>query len=248
MFNNSMVASLSALILVATSAFALADSKDRPVSPQGAGVEIAPSDDALITPMKGTGLVSTEELAMRGAKAAAPANFPATSLDTVARGKVGAVESVINWDSRTRGYTVDYPNRAIVFIEYNGDHLCTGYMYAPNMVATAGHCVHTGGSSGAWRTKSLYKVYAGRDGTASPYGFCTVARLNSVLGWTRDGDFHYDYAAMRLNCTIGNTVGWFGMYTPSGGMNQPAIIAGYPGDKPRTLWTSADKIRPSVQP
>ena len=169
--------------------------------------------------------------------------FPENGLSTVAYGKFGpSPESIINWDSRTRAYTTSYPNRAIVFIELNGQHLCTGWMYSPRMVVTAGHCVHTGGSSGAWRNRTQMRVYAGRDGTASPYGSCTVARLHSVLGWTRDNNFRFDYGAMRLNCTIGNTVGWFGLYAPNS-LNMPAIIGGYPGDKPRTQWTAADKIR-----
>ncbi len=224
---------------------AIAAPGDNPVSSHGGGgpmprAEIA----ATVSPSAGTGSTSLAEIQASGASIPAQQPFPPNGLATVAYGSAGKRgESLINWDSRTRAYTKNYPTRAIVFIEYNGNHLCTGFMYASNMVATAGHCVHTGGSSGAWRNKNLMKVYAGRDGTASPFGSCAVTRLWSVVGWTRNKDFRYDYGAMRLNCTIGNTVGWFGMYTHSSPTGQPAIIGGYPGDKPRDQWTSADKIR-----
>jgi glutamyl endopeptidase len=218
---------------------------DTPVSSNGRGGP-APraAAEAAVSPSFGTGSTDAGEIRARGASMALPKSFPSDGLATVARGKVGrSLRSIINWDSRTRAYTTAYPNRAIVFIEYNGAHLCTGWLYSPSMVATAGHCVHTGGSSGAWRDRTLYRVYPGRNGGASPYGFCGVTQLRSVVGWTVNGDFRYDYGAMRLNCTVGNTVGWFGMYEHSSPTNQPAIIGGYPGDKPRTQWTSADKIR-----
>jgi glutamyl endopeptidase len=52
---------------------------------------------------------------------------------------------------------------------------------------------------------------------------------------------------MRLNCTVGATVGNFGMYEISTATtaytNQPMIVSGYPGDKPQTQWTSSDKVR-----
>ena len=121
-------------------------------------------------------------------------------------------------------------------------------MISKDTVATAGHCVHTGGSSGAWRDRTTMKVWPGRDGTASPFGFCTVKRLHSVAGWTGSANQLYDYGAMRLNCNVGNTTGWFGMYSlPTDGqfLNQPAIIDGYPGDKPQQQWLSADKVRAS---
>ena len=168
-----------------------------------------------------------------------------SGLGSVAYGATGPDrgESIINWDSRTRAYTTRYPNRAVVYIEYNDKAHCTGWLYAKNMVATAGHCVHTGGSSGSWYNRNSFRVYPGKDKNSNPYGSCGVSRLHSVKGWTQNDDPKYDYGAMRLNCSVGNTVGWFGMYHSKYPRNNPAIITGYPGDKNRTQWTSADKIR-----
>ena len=243
---------LSCLLLIAAavvpmSTATLAASGDTPVASSGAvgRAPVASSAAAAgVAPSLGTGSTNQDEVASSGATVAPSQPFPENGLATVAHGSLGPEpESIINWDSRTRAYTTSYPNRAIVFIELNGAHLCTGWMYSPRMVVTAGHCVHTGGTSGAWRARTQMRVYPGRDGTASPYGFCTVARLHSVLGWTRDKNFRFDYGAMRLNCNVGNTVGWFGLYTPSEPTGLAAIIGGYPGDKPRTQWTAADKIR-----
>ncbi len=236
-------------LLTAVAAFplsALAGPGDRPVSSSGPGGP-APRAEAAgnVNPSLGTGGTSASELQSRGVTLVTEEeSFPSNGMATVAYGSVGKRgESIINWDSRTRAYTRNYPTRAVVFIEINGAHLCTGFMYSPSMVTTAGHCVHTGGTAGAWRNRLQMKVYAARDGATSPHGFCTVARLHSVVGWTRDKNFRFDYGAMRLNCTIGNTVGWFGLYEHTSPTNQPAIIHGYPGDKPRDQWTAADKIR-----
>lgn len=239
--------SMTAIPLMVASA-ALAGSGDAPTASDGSR-GAAPSGESastLVTPSRGSDATDISRLRSEGAQPAANTPFPTDGMATVARGAERAgTRSVIGYDSRRRVYTNLYPSRAIVFIELNGAHLCTGFMYSPNMVATAGHCVHTGGSTGAWRSRIQMRVYAGRDGAASPFGFCTVARLHSVTGWTQSANPRFDYGAMRLNCTVGSTVGWFGLYAPSDSvlLNSPAIVSGYPGDKPRDQWTSSDKIR-----
>lgn len=250
LLDGVVIRRLTSLLLAAASTVtisstaALAASGDAPISSVGSkGPAPQATAVARIAPSLGTGSISAAAIIAQGAVEAPPRPFPANGLATVAYGKGGArPESIINWDSRTRAYTTYYPNRAIVFIELNGAHLCTGWLYSPRDIATAGHCVHTGGSGGSWMNSAQLRVYPGRDGAAS-LGSCTVARLSSVVGWTQNGDPRFDYGHMRLNCTVGSTLGWFGMYEHSSPTNQPAITTGYPGDKPRTLWTTADKIR-----
>jgi len=235
----------AAFSVLSLGAVALASPLDRPVASQGSGGP-APTGEGnpIVTPSFGTGSESAAEALSRGVTFEKETSAPATGLETVAYGPVGQRgRSIINWDSRTRSYTQNYPTRAIVYIQYNGNHHCTGFMYAPNMVATAGHCVHTGGSGGSWYDRRLMRVFAGKDGQRSPWGVCRVSRMHSVVGWTQNNNFRFDYAAMRLNCTIGNTVGWFGLYEHASPTNQPAMIGGYPGDKPRDQWASTDKIR-----
>ena len=148
------------------------------------------------------------------------------------------IEAILGPDTRQRLYTTYYPTRAQVLVTFSGGR-CSGTMIGPNTVATAGHCVHTGGTSGSWRTG--FRVYPGANGASKPYGSCTARRLYSVSGWTQNRDERYDYGAIKLNCTIGNTVGWYG-FTTANPLNLPSIVQGYPGDKPLTQWASSDKV------
>ena len=151
----------------------------------------------------------------------------------------GGQEVLLGSDTRSRLYTTSYPARAVVLITFTGGR-CSGFMIGNNTVATAGHCVHSGGSGGAWRAN--VRVYPGYNQSTAPYGSCTARRLYSVTGWTSSRNPDYDYGAIKLNCTVGNSTGWFG-FRSNAGNNTPSIITGYPGDKPLQMWQSADKIR-----
>ncbi len=152
---------------------------------------------------------------------------------------------VIGTDSRVRvNPTTTFPARATVFITRGGasntGH-CTGWMINANTAATAGHCVHSGGPTGSWYTG--LRIWPGKNGTASPYGYCRVTRKFSVSGWTAHKDTDYDYGAVKVDCTIGNTTGWYGYFTTSDSaiVTLPSNIYGYPGDKPYgQQWRSYD--------
>jgi glutamyl endopeptidase len=149
--------------------------------------------------------------------------------------------SIIGADTRTRvNPTTSYPARAIALVTFSGGS-CTGWFINKDTVATAGHCVHSGGPGGNWR--SNVKVYPGRNGSVSPYGSCTAKRLYSVTGWTGSSDETYDYGAIKLNCTVGNTVGWFGFFWQSASLNGlPATVAGYPDDKGFQQWKATSTV------
>lgn len=159
-------------------------------------------------------------------------------------GAPDAAESVIGADTRKRvNPTTTYPARANVLITF-GEGRCSGWMIGADTVVTAGHCVHSGGPGGKWYATASYTVYPGKNGRLSPYGSCTVRRLYSVSGWTRSGRDDFDYGALKLNCKIGNTVGYFGFFTTKSDLvGTAATITGYPGDKPLTEWTSSDEIK-----
>lgn len=163
--------------------------------------------------------------------------------------KLSEPETVIGTDRRQRLRTTIFPTRAVTYIYFKNSagsgFSCTGWMIGPNTVATAGHCVHSGGSGGSWYVGASYKIYPGRDGSSAPYGYCTAKGLYSVTGWTVSGNHQYDYAAIKLNCTVGKTTGWFGFkYKTTSLVNEPTIVQGYPGDKPSaTHWLGADKNR-----
>lgn len=158
-----------------------------------------------------------------------------------------APNTVIGPDGRVQvTNTTYYPSRAIAHLYIifpNGSSgTCTGWFIGPRMVATAGHCVHTGGSSGQWA--SSITVRPGRNGSVSPYGSATAIQLYSVSGWTSSGNRDYDYAAIKLSSYLGNTVGWFGFRTQSSHtFSGTYTLRGYPGDKPYgTMWTMNGSI------
>ncbi|WP_158847456.1 trypsin-like serine peptidase [Saccharothrix deserti] len=158
-----------------------------------------------------------------------------------------STESIIAPDQRTQvTNTTTYPARANVYFTYrkpNGStSWCTGWMYAANAVATAGHCVYSGGTGGAWNTN--FTVYPGRNGSSSPYGSCGVSTAFSVTGWTQSASAEYDYAALKLTCTVGNTTGWYGLRWTTGSFNGTAVSsAGYPQDKASaTQWFTSSTV------
>ncbi len=161
------------------------------------------------------------------------------------RAKNPSPESVIGGNQGRQWLkTTVYPTRAVVYIYFNGGYSCTGWMIGPNTVATAGHCVNKGAGQG-WYPTSSYRIYPGRDGSSAPYGYCTAKGLYSNIGWTVSGNHEYDYGAIKLNCTVGNTTGWFGFkYKTTSLLNEPTIVQGYPGDNASaTHWVGADKNR-----
>jgi len=157
-----------------------------------------------------------------------------------APGQEAGIESIIGADNRYQiTNTTTYPYSAIVHVTSSIGG-CTGWLIGNNTVATAGHCVY--GNSG-WATN--VRVYPGRNGSSTPYGSCGYTRLYTVNGWTSSRSPEYDYGAIKLNCTIGNSTGWFGFRWQSASLTgQPSYISGYPGDKPYgTQWRSNDYIR-----
>ncbi|TCT13554.1 V8-like Glu-specific endopeptidase [Tepidamorphus gemmatus] len=152
-------------------------------------------------------------------------------------------QSIIGPDERIRvRETTAFPFRATVLITF-GAGRCSGWLISPDTVVTSGHCVHSGGPWGDWYDRNSYMIYPGRDGPRAPFGSCSARRLFSVVGWTERGRDDFDYGAIKLNCTIGFSTGWFGLFTASGSLQGvPTRIAGYPGDKPLTLWRSSGRV------
>jgi glutamyl endopeptidase len=155
-------------------------------------------------------------------------------------------ETIIGPDSRIRiSATTTFPARAVAYIAFTmpgaGNFICTGWLINRNTVATAGHCVHSGGPGGSFVTN--IRVYPGRNGRYSPFGSCAASSLYTVAGWANSGNERYDFGAIKLNCNIGQRTGWFGLSWQSATLNgQPSLISGYPGDKPLTQWKSSDRI------
>jgi glutamyl endopeptidase len=156
------------------------------------------------------------------------------------------IQSIIGPDNRVRvNPTTSFPARATVLITRVSGGVerqhCTGWMFGPSLVLTAGHCVWSGG---AYNTG--LRFYPGYNGDTAPYGSCTATSLIASAGYRANGAADEDYGGARLNCTIGNTVGWYGAYATTASLNgTPTTIQGYGGDKNKQQWLSTDQIRVS---
>jgi glutamyl endopeptidase len=128
-----------------------------------------------------------------------------------------------------------YPNSTMVLLTLQngtGSYRCSGFLINANTVATAGHCLHF---NGAWSYN--VRAYPGYTGSYAPYSSCSATRLFSVNGWVSSKDSQYDYGAVKLNCTIGNSTGWLGFRWPSANLDGLSVhIQGYPADKGWDQW------------
>lgn len=158
-----------------------------------------------------------------------------------------ADKSIIGPDSRAQvSDTTTFPWRAVAFITFQETPgrrggRCTGWFFGPDLVVTAGSCLHFGKPPGRWVTN--VRVYPGHYGTESPFGSCAAKRLYAARGWTVGRNEQYDYGAIKLDCTVGNTVGWFPVWRQTGGFGSLAYtLSGYPSDKSLTQWTSTGVV------
>ncbi len=152
-------------------------------------------------------------------------------------------ESVIGADGRQQvTNTTQYPASAIGQIEFtqNGDSfICTGWLIDPDFILTSGHCAYDPTPTGGDPIDAA-QFFPGRNGASDPFGGCNVNGLFAKSGWRTKGKAKHDWAIMRLDCTIGNTVGTLGFFSVPG-INQldgkTGRVEGYPGDKPfGTHW------------
>jgi glutamyl endopeptidase len=161
-----------------------------------------------------------------------------------------APHSVIGKDTRKRVTdTTAYPYRAIALLRVTFPHgtgSCTGFLVSASLVATAGHCLYYPPAGGR---ATRVQVIPGNNVKSEPYGSCLGTRAYSVKGWVSSGQEAYDYGAVKLNCDIGDTVGWFGMrYQTKSLTGTKVTITGYPGDKKPdgSMWTASGKITVSL--
>ncbi len=147
-----------------------------------------------------------------------------------------ALESIIGADDRVRVTNNEaYPWRCIASLlitaSTGAQYVGTGWLVAPRMLLTAGHCVYMA-DEGGWVTQ--IEVIPGRDGTQRPFGSAIARDFRSVTGWTQDNDSDYDYGAIMLpeDKRYGEQLGWFGYASRTDEYLRglTANLSGYPGD------------------
>ena len=103
----------------------------------------------------------------------------------------------------------------------SGNQWCSGFLIAANTVVTSGHCVYNRTSRRFYDAAAM-RVYPGYDSTRAnpaPYGVCGARLLVTTNAFISAGSDEYDYGALKLTCTVGQTTGWFGWWYQTAGLN-----------------------------
>ena len=152
-------------------------------------------------------------------------------------GSVPDSRKIIGEDDREQVEdTTGSPHRRvgqIQYFEHGGSYTCTGWLISPDTVATAGHCVPADAQD--------ITFSPGRNGSEKPFGTQNATEVWHDTDSARD----HDWAAIKLDEPIGETVGWFGIASNDGQdlTGEDARVIGYPGDKAyATMWQHTGTI------
>ncbi|SCU90810.1 Peptidase S1 and S6 chymotrypsin/Hap (modular protein) [Cupriavidus necator] len=161
-----------------------------------------------------------------------------------------AMEVIIGIDQRLPiTNTNDIPWRRICALRIQfpsgATYRGTGFFIGPRAIATAGHCVYMR-SQGGWARK--IEVMPGCNGSKRPFGQVEATVFRSVGGWVNNGLPECDYGCIFVppGSFGGHNLGSFGVasFDAQSLVAQPAVVAGYPGDKPfAELWGMAEVIK-----
>ena len=161
-----------------------------------------------------------------------------------------AMEVIIGIDNRLQiTNTTDIPWRRICALRITfpsgATYRGTAFFIGPRALATAGHCVYMK-SQGGWARK--IEVIPGCNGSKRPFGSVDATMFRSVGGWVNSSLPECDYGCIFLppNSFGNHNLGSFGVaaFDAPTLVAQPAVVAGYPGDKPfAELWGMAEVIK-----
>ncbi|AOS61078.1 trypsin-like serine peptidase [Actinoalloteichus hymeniacidonis] len=160
----------------------------------------------------------------------------------------GGAPSIFQPDQRSRVLdTTAFPSRAVVQVTAAEIGGCSGFLVSADTVVTAGHCVHAGGTGDLADFFTDFRILPGRNAGTVPFGSCGVTQSWTDLSWVDEADTDQDWGVLKLGCSIGNTVGWFGMSWQENSFDGTHVtIRGYPADKPAgTMWFHGGPIRQS---
>jgi len=160
------------------------------------------------------------------------------------------LEVIIGTDDRVRiTSTQRIPWRRVcalrIFMPSGAVFRGTGFLIGPRALATAGHCVYMH-TQGGWARR--IEVIPGCNGTQHPFGEAVSTTFRSVNGWIQDKKPEADYGCIVLPAGAfgGQSLGSFGFaaFPTSVLLAQPAVVAGFPGDKPfAELWGMSRRLK-----
>jgi V8-like Glu-specific endopeptidase len=163
---------------------------------------------------------------------------------------VAAIEAIVDRDDRVRiTQTTGLPWRRLCALRIQfpsgSSFRGTGFLIGPRAVVTAGHCVYLR-NQGGWARK--VEVIPGCNGTQRPFGQVESSSFRSVGGWVNSGAPESDYGCIVLPAGAfnGRNLGSFGFaaFEAPVLLAQPAVIAGFPGDKPPyEMWGAARALK-----
>ncbi|MEM6421573.1 MAG: serine protease [Pseudomonadota bacterium] len=123
---------------------------------------------------------------------------------------------------------------------------CTGFLVAPDLVITAGHCLHSHRRGGAPRR---IRVTPGRDQGHRPFGSVRAARWGAHPRFVASANPAFDFGWIRLVRPLPAPRPAFRLTTPSNAaltrIRQSRLlhIAGYPSDKPTgQMWSHVERL------
>jgi glutamyl endopeptidase len=135
--------------------------------------------------------------------------------------------------------TTDYPARAVakVWVKFKGKaqnsfafEFCSGFLISKDTIATSGSCVYNFSRfpAGQWAISATVTPGMSLQ-TPSPFGICKAVQFFTVKGWINSGapgNRKYDYGAMKLDCNVGLTTGFFGLAVqPSAALEKKSVSA-----------------------
>lgn len=99
----------------------------------------------------------------------------------------------------TGGGAITQTTGKVFFTLGGSNYVCSGSSTSSanhDLVLTAGHCVHKGGSGGYATNFAFVPAY---DDGVAPYGKFTARQLTTTTQWVNSGDFNYDVAFAVMN-------------------------------------------------
>ncbi|MEW6471358.1 MAG: serine protease [Actinomycetota bacterium] len=237
---------------VASTVLPMLASKVGPALAKGVAARLSPRARAALKRHRvGSGLISVVAKLFETAESMpAESGAEATVDEATVEETTQLLEVIIGTDDRVRitsttkvpwrrycALRIEFPSGA----RYKGSAFLTGSRTA----ITAGHCVFLK-NQGGWARR--IEVIPGCNGNQRPYGQAIATSFRSTEGWTKQQKPESDYGAIILpvGAFAGKKLGsfGFGVFSAAELLAQPAVLAGYPGDKPfGELWGMSRKIK-----